>query len=257
MTSSFKDKHVLITGGASGIGRAVSMAFAKEGAKVSIFDINEEYGERTRDEALEAGGQAQFLPVDVSDEKAVVGGVERCQTEFGGVEVLHNHAGTVVIKPFLEMTVADWDRLMAVNVRSMFLVTRAILPGMIDRGRGAVVNTSSVTGVAATALEIAYSVTKGAVHMFTKGIATEFRDHGIRCNAVCPAFVRTEHGMTEIRELDRLGTSIGDGDIAASQGRICEPEEVAPAVLFLAGDQASFINGETLYLDNGLLAKAG
>jgi NAD(P)-dependent dehydrogenase (short-subunit alcohol dehydrogenase family) len=132
----------------------------------------------------------------------------------------------------------------------MFLVTRAVLPGMIAAGGGAIVCTSSISAVAATPMEVLYDTTKGACHMFARAIAVEFRDRGIRCNAVCPGFIRTPHGMREVAALQALGVDVSEAALAAQQGRMCEPEEVARAALFLASDESSFVNGTHLFVDN-------
>ena len=139
---------------------------------------------------------------------------------------------------------------MAINVRSMFLMTRAVLPQMIEAGGGSVVCTSSISAVVATPMEVLYNTTKGACHMFARAIAVEFRDRNIRCNAVCPGFVQTQHGRREIAELTRLGVDVSDAAIAAQQGRMCRPDEVARAALYLASDEASFVSGTHLFVDN-------
>ena len=180
--------------------------------------------------------------------------VKGATKEFGTVTTLFNHAGTIVIKPFLETTFAEWQWLHAVNVHSMFLMTRAVLPGMIANGGGAIVCTSSISAVAATPMEVLYDTTKGACHMFARAIAVEFRDRNIRCNAVCPGFIRTPHGLREVADLQKLGVDVSEAAIAAQQGRIGEPEEVAQAALFLASDEASFVNGAHLFVDNGFTA---
>ncbi len=171
----------------------------------------------------------------------------------GRVDTLYNHAGTVIVKPFLDTTEAEWDWMMGVNVKSMYLMTRAVLPAMLAAGRGTIVNTSSISAVAGTSMEVLYCTSKGACHMFTRAIAVEFRDRGIRCNAVCPGFIRTDHGLRELAELRGLGVDVSEEDIVRMQGRICEPEEVANAALFLAGPESSFVNGETLFVDNAML----
>jgi NAD(P)-dependent dehydrogenase (short-subunit alcohol dehydrogenase family) len=139
---------------------------------------------------------------------------------------------------------------MDVNVRSMFIMTQSVLAGMLAAGGGAIVNTSSISAVAATPMEVLYGLTKGAVHMFSRAIAVEFRDRGIRCNAVCPGFIRTAHGMREVEALTKHGVDVSDAALAAQQGRMCEPMEVARAALFLASDDASFVNGTHLFVDN-------
>jgi NAD(P)-dependent dehydrogenase (short-subunit alcohol dehydrogenase family) len=135
----------------------------------------------------------------------------------------------------------------------MFLMTRAFLPAMLAAGQGTIVNTSSISAVAGTPMEVLYCTSKGACHMFTRAIAVEYRDRGIRCNAVCPGFIRTAHGLRELDELRGFGVEVTEADIVRLQGRICEPEEVARAALFLAGPESSFVNGETLFVDNAML----
>jgi NAD(P)-dependent dehydrogenase (short-subunit alcohol dehydrogenase family) len=133
-------------------------------------------------------------------------------------------------------------------------MTRAVLPGMLAAGGGRIVCTSSISAVAATPMEVLYNLTKGAVHMFARAIAVEFRDRNIRCNAVCPGFIETPHGLREVEALTRYGVDASEGAIRAMQGRMCRPEEVASAALFLASDDASFVNGTHLFVDNGFTA---
>lgn len=254
MGERLKGKVAIISGGATGMGGAASRLFAQEGAKVGVIDRNEVEGRATVEAIRAAGGEAIFAKADVSDGAEVEAAVAAVQQAFGSVTVLFNHAGTIVIKPFLETSVEEWDWLHAVNVRSMFLMTKAVLPQMIAAGGGSIVCTSSISAVAATPMEVLYDTTKGAVHMFARAIAVEFRDRNIRCNAVCPGFVRTPHGLREVADLTRYGVDASDAAIAAQQGRLCEPEEVARAALFLASDEASFVNGTHLFVDNAFTA---
>jgi len=248
------NKVALISGGATGMGGAASRLFAAEGAKVGILDINATAGAAAVADIERAGGTACFVQADVSKADAVVKAVDEVSAMLGPITVLFNHAGSIVIKPFLETTEAEWDRLTDVNVKSMFLVTKAVLPQMIAAGGGAIVCTSSISAVAGTPMEVLYDTTKGACHMFARAIAVEFRDRNIRCNAVCPGFVRTPHGLREVAELQKLGVDTSEAALAGQQGRICEPEEVARAALFLASDEASFVNGTHLFVDNGFTA---
>jgi NAD(P)-dependent dehydrogenase (short-subunit alcohol dehydrogenase family) len=248
-------KHAVVSGGAAGAGGAASEVFAREGANVVIVDIQEEAGLALVEKICEAGGKASFVRADVSLNDEVDEAIDKANRLFDNrIDVLFNHAGTVIIKPFLETTESDWDRMMAINVKSMFLMTKAVLPSMLDQG-GAIVNTSSISAVAGTPMEVLYCTSKGACHMFTRAIATEYRDNGIRCNAVCPGFIRTAHGIRELKELREYGVEVTEEDICRLQGRICEPEEVANAVLFLASSEASFVNGETMFVDNGMLVR--
>lgn len=254
MAGRLDGKVAIVSGGATGMGGAASVLFAAEGARVAIIDRNLAEAEARVNEIIAAGGEAMAIAADVSRAVDVTDAVAQVEHAFGPVTVLFNHAGTIVIKPFLDTTEEEWDWLHDVNVKSMFLMTKAVLPGMIAAGGGSIVCTSSISAVAATPMEVLYDTTKGAVHMFARAIAVEFRDRNIRCNAVCPGFVRTPHGLREVKDLQGLGVDVSDAALAAQQGRICEPEEVARAALFLASDEASFVNGAHLFVDNGFTA---
>ena len=254
MLQRLAGKVALISGGATGMGGASSKLFAAEGAKVAIVDKNFDAAKETADEICKSGGTAIALQADVSKADAVTAAVDATGKAFGPITVLFNHAGTIVIKPFLETTEQEWDWLHAVNVKSMFLMTKAVLPQMIAAGGGSIVCTSSISAVLATPMEVLYDTTKGAVHMFARAIAVEFRDRNIRCNAVCPGFIRTPHGLREVKELAAFGVDVSDAAIAAQQGRIGEPEDVARAALYLASDDSAFITGQQLFVDNGFSA---
>lgn len=253
-TGRLVGKTALISGGAGGCGRSAAELFAHEGARVAIVDLPHSDGEALAAKIREAGYEAVFAAADVSNEEEVGHAVNAAVEALGPITVLFNHAGSLIVKPFLETTAAEWDRLMAVNVRSMFLMTRAVLPGMIAAGGGAIVCTSSISAVAATPGEVLYDTTKGACHMFARAIAVEYRDRNIRCNAVCPGFIKTAHGERELELLTGIGVDVSESAIAAQQGRMCRPDEVARAALFLASDEASFISGTHLFVDNGFTA---
>ncbi len=250
MVGRLAGKVALISGGAGGCGLAASELFAVEGAAVGIVDLPRSLGEEVASRLRSAGHHVVFAPADVSDEAQVAEAVTRVGEALGPITVLFNHAGTISIGPFLEVTLDEWDRLMAINVRSMFLMTRAVLPQMIQAGGGSIVCTSSISAVAATPMEVLYNTTKGACHMFARAIAVEFRDRNIRCNAVCPGFIQTPHGRREVEELTKFGVDVSDAAIAAQQGRMCRPDEVAKAALYLASDDASFVSGTHLFVDN-------
>ncbi len=251
----FAGKTVLVSGGAAGMGRAAAIRFAAEGGKVGILDIQEEQGREVERAIKAAGGAALFVKTDASKAKEVAAGLGKINKAFGPIDVLFNHAGTIMVKPFHLTSEAEYDRLMDINVRSAFLVCRAVVAQMLENGGGAIVITSSNGGEMGFALESIYCMTKGAVLQLARSISTEYRNHNIRCNAICPGFVKTAHGLREIKELDGLGQKWNEGDLNASQVRICEPEEAAAAAAFLASEDASFINGAALYVDNGWFAK--
>jgi NAD(P)-dependent dehydrogenase (short-subunit alcohol dehydrogenase family) len=249
-----KGKVALVSGGATGMGGATSRLLAAESARVAIIDRNTAGGKETIAAIEAAGGEAIFVEADVTDEAAVTRAVADVVARFGPITSLFNHAGSIVIKPFLETTLEEWEMLMAVNVRSMFLVTRAVLPSMLGAGGGAIVCTSSISAVAATPMEVLYDTTKGACHMFARAIAVEFRDRGIRCNAVCPGFIETPHGNREVAGLTKYGVDASDATIAMQQGRMGKPDDVAGVVLFLLSDEAGFVNGARIFVDNAFTA---
>ena len=251
----FAGKTVVITGGAAGIGRTTSLAFASEGARVIVLDIQDKAAQETLLMIKDAGSVGHFYQTDVSKSEQVERAFDAIRADIGPYNILFNHAGTIIVKPLHDSSEEDYDRLMDINVRSAFLVCRRALPEMVANGGGSVVITASIASELGYALEALYCMSKGAVLQLARTIAVEYREQGIRCNAVCPGFVKTAHGLREIAELDDAGQTWEDGDLAATQGRICEPEEVAAAVTFLASDEASFVNGHALYVDNGWYTK--
>lgn len=247
-------KVALITGGAGGCGLATSELFAREGAKVAILDLPHSDGAAVAERINASGGSACFIDTDVSSAAQVQAAVMQVEQRFGAITVLMNHAGTIHVGPFLDTSENDWDRLMAINVKSMFLVTRAVLQGMIAAGGGSVICTSSISGVVGTPMEVLYCTTKGACHMFARAISVEFRDRNIRSNAICPGFIGTAHGRRELDLLREHGTEISDATLQGMQGRLCAPAEVAAAALFLASEDSSFVNGAHLFVDNAYTA---
>ncbi|MDB3929664.1 SDR family oxidoreductase [Paracoccaceae bacterium] len=248
-------KVAVITGGATGMGRATALAFAEEGAKVSIFDIQDAEGRKTVQMIQNAGGEAAFFHADVTRDEEINAAFDAALATFGPNNILFNHAGTIIVKPMHETTEEEYDWLMDVNVKSAFLTCRRAVQDMNANGGGSIVITSSIAAERGYALESVYCMSKGAVLQLARTISTEYRDAGIRCNAVCPGFVETAHGLKEIAELDAAGQGWEEAGMAATQGRICYPEEVAAAVVFLASDEASFVNGNATYVDNGWYAK--
>ncbi len=251
----FVERTVLVSGGAGGMGRAAALMFAQEGARVGILDLAEKDGEEVENLIQQEGGSALFVKADASNANEVTSAIAKVNEKFGPINVLFNHAGTVSVKPFHLTTEAEYDRLMNINVRSAFLVCKAVVAQMLENGGGSIVITSSNGGEMGFALESVYCMTKGAVLQLARSISTEYRGRNIRCNAICPGFVKTAHGLREIKELDGMGQKWDNADLVSAQVRICEPEEAAAAALFLASDDASFINGAALYVDNGWFSK--
>ena len=250
-----KGKKAIVTGGASGMGKATAELFAKEGAAVAILDINEKEGKKTIQRIQRNGGAGIFLKTDLSKSKQVSKSINNILKKFGEINILFNHAGTIIVKSMHKTTEKDYDYLMDINVRSAFLVCSKVIPQMIKNKGGSIIITSSIGGEKGFAYESLYCMTKGAVLQLARSIAVEYRDQGIRCNAICPGFVKTDHGLREIEQLDNLGQDWNEKDLKSVQGRICDPKEVSTAVLYLASDDSSFVNGNAFYIDNGWYAK--
>lgn len=253
--STLDNQNVLITGGAGGIGRAAAMLLAKQGANLAIIDRDSVAGSEVVETITALGAKAVFFQADVSDASQLISAIEEATAALGWIDALFNHAGTIIVKPLHETTLDEYDSLMAINTRSAFVTCKAVLPGMMERGKGSIVITSSIGGEKGFALESAYCMTKGAVLQLARSISAEYREYGIRCNAICPGFVRTAHGLRELDQLDSQGQTWEEAGLSATQVRICEAEEAASAALFLLSDDASFVNGAALYVDNGWASK--
>lgn len=241
-------KTALVTGGASGIGKAVCLRLAAEGARVAVTDI-ELAGAKAA--AAEAGPGAIAVRVDVTDTASVGAGVERTLETFGRIDVLVCVAGWDRIMPFVKTTEEHWDRVIGINYRGVLAACHAVLPHMIEAGGGAIVNTASEAGRAGSSGEAVYSGAKGAVIAFTRALAREVARHGIRVNAVTPGLTDTPllQGMIAAGN-DRLIDAI----VAATPlRRLARPEEVAEAVLFLASERSSFTTGQILSVGGGLV----
>ncbi len=246
----FRGKSALVTGGASGIGKAICLAFAASGARVAVADVNAEGARAVADAARAAGAEAMAVTMDVTRTASVDAGVRQVLEAWGGIDVLVNAAGWDQIQPFVETSEDFWDRVIAINYRGVLATCRAVLPHMMERGSGVVVNVASEAGRAGSSGEAVYSGAKGAVIAFSKAIAREMARHGIRVNVVAPGLTDTPllQGMIAAGN-ERLIQAIVR---ATPLQRLARPEEVADSVLFLASERASFITGQTLSVGGGL-----
>ncbi len=243
-------RTALVTGAARGIGRAIALELGAAGDAVAVADLRATEAQETAAVIEVAGGRAIAVEMDVTDSGSVATGVERVESQLGPIEVLVNNAGWDELRPFLETEEDFWDRVIDVNFKGCLRVTRAVLPGMVDRGSGRLVNIGSDAGRVGSSLESVYSGAKGGVIAFTKTIAREVARSGVTANAVCPGPTRTP--MLEAMT-DTGGQKLFDALVrAVPMRRLGEPEDVAAAVAFLASDRAGYITGQTLSVSGGL-----
>jgi len=251
----FEGKTVVVTGSAHGIGRASALRFASEGANVAIVDVRFEEAQVVAQECSNLGGRSLAYETDVSDEQQVTGVVARIVGDFGGIDVLHSHAGRLRAGTVGETTLEEWNKTMSVNVTSMFLVVRAVSPIMQASGGGAIVTTGSISGMFGEPALAVYTASKAAVVNLTRSLAIDFASAGIRVNCVCPGWVDTGFNNPQFEHDDLTADDIETLiKRTVPMGRQGLPEEMAAAVAFLASDDASYITGQTLLVDGGLLA---
>lgn len=243
-----KGKVALISGGARGIGAAMSTRFAAEGAHVCIGDIEDAAGAALAETIQAAGQDARFMRLDVTDSAAWQAAVDALVADFGGVDILVNNAGVYDRRPLEEISEEAWDRVMGVNAKGPFLGAKAVIPAMRMKGGGSIVNISSTAGIRGSVASH-YGASKGAVRLLTKSIAGTYAKDGIRCNSVHPGPVETEMGYAAVPEAVRAERF---GRIPL--GRFADPSEIANAVLFLASDEASFMTGSEMVVDGGSTA---
>lgn len=243
----------IITGAASGIGRATAILFAKEGAKVAVADINDPGGMETVKLIQEEGKEAIFVHTDVSKDSDVQKMVQKIMDSFRRIDVLVNNAGKVLVKPLSETTEEDFNRVVA-NFKSVFLCTKHVLPNM--KRRGSIVNVASISGHVGEINHAVYGGTKGAIISITRALAWELAPLGIRVNSVSPGSVETPMLLGDIKgEAKRRGVSKNtvrkETEEKVALKRWAKPEEIAHGILFLASDEASYVNGIDLLIDGG------
>jgi len=247
----FANRGVLVTGGGSGIGQAVCLAFAREGADVAVVDVSLEAAETTAQETREIGGKVVALQVDVGNPAAVQEMVNQAAAALGEIDILVNSAGVREIIPFLQLPFAEWQRVISINLTGTFLCSQAMAQYLVAQGRGGkIVNLASVAGLMAVPNRAAYVSSKHAVVGLTKEMALELADKNIQVNAVAPGVVRTSMTESYFDKPDLLASLRK----AHPAGRWAQPEEIAGLILFLASSEANFITGATFPIDGGFMA---
>ncbi len=248
----FTGKGVIVTGGASGIGKATVERFLEEGAKVAIIDVSVESGEAALKELKKKGFRPLLFVGDVTKSSDVKKMVREAKAKLGRVDILFNNAGILVEGTVEDVTEKDWDRIMAVNVKGVFLMSKEVVPIMLKQRKGVIVNNASCSGLVGDRNAIAYNTSKGAVVLMTKCLALDYAKKNIRVNCVCPGEIDTPMFRQEARSR-KMPVEEYRKELCEYHpiGRLGVPSEVANAVLFLASDQASFITGAAFSVDGG------
>ena len=251
---TLRGRTALVTGGASGIGRAIATLFAREGASVALVDRDEDGGRAVAQAIENTGGESLFVPGDVTRDADCRRAVERTAGAFGGIGVLVSNAGIIRRATVLDTTEADWDRVMEVNVKPIFLLSRAVIPIMARAGGGTIINTASNWGLVGGPRAAAYCASKGAVVLLTRAMAIDHGPQKIRVNCICPGDTDTPMLRGEAKQLGERVESFLKESAGCPLGRIGRPEEIAAAALYLASDAASFVTGAALVVDGGFTA---
>lgn len=248
------DKVALITGSGSGIGKSSALLFAQEGAIVIVNDLDADKGQETVDEIKSLGGQALFIKADVTDPDSVRSMVDEILAAYGRIDVLFNNAGISGVGQLHEVEPDDWDRVIRVNIRGVYLPSKYVLPHMIERSSGTIINMSSCIAEMGLAKRASYAATKGAVLALTKSMQVDYAPNNIRVNALLPGTILTPFVENYLR------TSYDDSEAAIASlktrqlsNELGRPEDVAKAALFLASDESSFMMGSPLYIDGGVV----
>ena len=258
--SRLEGRVAVVSGGASGIGRASAMGLAAEGARVVVADIDSDLGLQTCSDIENMGGEATFQTLDVTDEEQWRACIAATQASYGGLNILVNNAGIAVGGSILTMSLEDWQRQQAINLDGVFLGIKHGIPAMIDSGNGSVINISSVAGIKGSANLAAYNATKGGVRLLTKGVARECAANRwpVRVNSVHPGVIETPIWDKMNPELLESGMNTMDLETMAEQavptGQLGSPLDIANGVVFLASDESSYMTGTELIIDGGLCA---
>jgi dihydroanticapsin dehydrogenase len=255
MTARVNSRIAIVTGAGSGIGEASAIRLAEEGAKVICADINLESANNTAKQITSAGFIAEGFAIDISDSQSCTKLVDYCVSKYGSIDILVNNAGVNLPGVFHEVTNETIDRTLSVNVKGAMYLTRAALPYMLENSRGSIVNMSSVNGLVSEPYLSVYSASKGAIVMFTRGIALDYAKTGIRCNAICPGWVDTPINHAHAKMLGGLDHVYKTIDSFQPIGRPGTSREIANVVLFLASDESSFMTGSIVSADGGMTAQ--
>lgn len=254
MTERLKDKVVIITGAGRGIGQTAALLFASEGARIALVDIDEKNGNSTLEEIRSNGGEAIFIHGDLTNSSEMKHMVDKVLQEFGRIDVLYNNAGLNHFGKVADADESAWDRVMSVNVKSVFLTCKYAIPVMVRQGKGVIINTGSTASLVGLANLSAYTASKGAVLALTRNIALDYAKDGIRANALCPGVTATEMTEQVIYDDPDPKAARDRFDRVIPRGSMADPIEIANVALFLASDESSYMTGAAIPVDGGYTA---
>jgi len=247
MTDRLAGKIAIITGGGRGIGAGITRRFLEEGARVAILQRN------PPDEMI--GDRVVFVRVDLEKSADIAKGVTETAERFGGVDILVNNAGIMFEKTVDEMTEEEWDRMMAINLKAPFLLTKAAMPHLRRRGKGSIINIGSIEGLASNPGHPAYSASKAGIHGFTAAVAVDHGQEGIRCNAIAPGWINSDLSEIYIESMENSARVRRELLVMHPVGRLGEPRDVGNLAVWLAGDESSFVTGQVYVIDGGRTKK--
>ena len=246
-----QNKIAIITGAGSGIGRGIALAFVKEGAKVVVADWSEEGGKEAVEQVRKINGEAVFVKTDVSKTVDIDKMVKTCLDKFGRVDILVNNAGIYRVYNLHEMSEEDWDKTINVNLKSVFLGSKRVIPEMLKQGQGKIINTASIAGLVGFAQSGAYCASKGGIIALTKEMALDYAPKKINVNCICPGVIKT--AMTKDMITDPATKQFFES--STPYPRLGEPADIAMAAVYLASNESDFVNGHVLVVDGGWIAK--